>query len=90
VVGLFEAAEYKESVVDVAPGSVLLAFSDGLTECTNVYGEEMGEARVKEELLRKRNLPAQEIAQDLIDLAANWTGGPEQADDITVVVARTG
>lgn len=90
VVGLFESAEYKQSNVQVAPGSVLLGFSDGLTECTNVYGEEMGVDRVKAELLRKRNLPAQSIAQTLVDMAAHWAGGPEQADDITVVVARMG
>jgi phosphoserine phosphatase RsbU/P len=90
VVGLFESPEYKQYTVQVPPRSVLLAFSDGLTECTNVYGEEMGVDRVKAELLRKRDLPAQGIAQALVDMAAHWTGGPEQADDITVVVARMG
>jgi phosphoserine phosphatase RsbU/P len=90
VVGLFDSAEYKQSTVQVAPGSVLLGFSDGLTECTNVYGEELGVERVQAELLRKRDLPAQRIAHALIDMAGVWTGGPEQADDITVVVARMG
>jgi len=90
VVGLFETAEYKQSSVQIAPGSVLLCFSDGLTECTNVYGEEMGVERVKAELLSKRDLPAPGIAQDLVDMAVHWTSAPAQADDITVVVARMG
>jgi sigma-B regulation protein RsbU (phosphoserine phosphatase) len=90
VVGLFDEAEYRQTVIDVPPGSILLGFSDGLTECTNVYGEEMGVERAKAELLRKRDLPAQRVAQALIDLASQWSSGPEQADDITVVVARMG
>jgi len=91
VVGLFESAEYKQSTVQVPPGSVLLGFSDGLTECANIYGEEMGVERVKAELIRKRGLqPAQRIAEAFIDMAAHWSSGPEQADDITVFVARMG
>jgi len=91
VVGLFESAEYRQSTVQMPPGSVLLGFSDGLTECTNAYGEEMGVERVKAELIRKRSLePAQRLAEAFIDMAAHWSSGPEQADDITVFVARMG
>jgi phosphoserine phosphatase RsbU/P len=90
VVGLFENAPYSQGTLRVAPGSVLVAFSDGLTEPENVYGEEFGMERLRDEILRQRNAVPQRLAENLIAAAEQWAGTPEQADDITVVVARMG
>jgi phosphoserine phosphatase RsbU/P len=90
VVGLFEDCPYTQRTVHVNPGSVLVAFSDGLTEPENVYGEEFGLRRLKEEILRQRDAAPQQLAENLISAAEQWAGSPEQADDITVVVARMG
>lgn len=88
VVGLFEDAPYSQGTLKVAPGSTLVAFSDGLTEPENVYGEEFGMDRVRDEILRQRNTPPRRVAENLIAAAEQWAGTPEQADDITVIVAH--
>jgi sigma-B regulation protein RsbU (phosphoserine phosphatase) len=88
VVGLFEDAKYTECTLQVKPGSLLVAFSDGLTEPENVYGEEFGIERLRNEVLHHRDLPAKRIAEGLVSAVEQWAGTPEQADDITVVVAR--
>ncbi len=88
VVGLFEDYPYTQGTLKIEPGSLLVAFSDGLTEPENVYGEEFGMQRLKDEILRQRTIPAQRLAENLIAAAEQWAGTPEQADDITVVVAR--
>ena len=88
VVGLFEQTPYTQVTLKVPKGSLLVAYSDGLTEAANVYGEEFGIDRVKQEVLRHRELPAKQLAQALIDAAENWTSSSERADDVTVVVAR--
>jgi phosphoserine phosphatase RsbU/P len=88
VVGLFEEVAYTQRTLEVSPGSILVAFSDGLTEPENVYGEEFGIQRVKDELLRQRGAPVERLAENLIAATDQWAGTPEQADDITVVVAR--
>jgi sigma-B regulation protein RsbU (phosphoserine phosphatase) len=88
VVGLFEDCVYEQKTLKVEPGSVLVAFSDGLTEPENAFGEEYGIARLKDEILRQRNISAQKMAEDLIAASEQWAGSAEQADDITVVVAR--
>ena len=90
VVGLFEDPPYTQGSLKVAPGSVLVAFSDGLTEAENVYGEEFGMQRLKEEVMRQRSAAPQRLAENLIAATEQWAGTPEQADDITVVVARMG
>ena len=61
-----------------------------MTEPENVYGEEFGSERLKAEIIRHRNLPVRELAERLIAAAEQWAGTPEQADDMTVVVARMG
>jgi phosphoserine phosphatase RsbU/P len=88
VVGLFEDASYAECTMLVKPGSLLVAFSDGLTEPENVYGEEFGMARLRSEVLHHREMPAQRIAEGLVNAVEQWAGTPEQSDDITVIVAR--
>ncbi|HXQ25897.1 MAG TPA: SpoIIE family protein phosphatase [Candidatus Acidoferrales bacterium] len=90
VVGLFDDARYAECTRKVAPGSLLVAFSDGLTEPESVYGEEFGIERLKAEVVRRREAPAAQLAEDLIAATEQWAGTPEQADDVTVVVARMG
>ena len=90
VVGLFEEFPFTQGVIKVEPGSLLVLFSDGLTEPENVYGEEFGRLRVRAEILRQANLPPQRLAENLIAAAEQWAGTPEQADDITVVVANMG
>ncbi len=88
VVGLFEDATYTERTLSVATKSLLVAFSDGLTEPESVYGEEFGTERLKNEILRQRDVPAQRLAENLIAASEQWSGTPEQADDMTVVIAR--
>jgi sigma-B regulation protein RsbU (phosphoserine phosphatase) len=90
VMGLFEETPYTQVTLQVPPGSLLIAFSDGLTEAANVYTEEFGMKRLKDEILRHRELPVQALMESLIAAAEKWAGTAEQADDMTVVVARMG
>jgi len=88
VVGMFEDARYSQGSIAVTPGSLLVGFSDGLTEPESVYGEEFGIERLKAEILRQRDASAARLAESLVAAVEQWAGTPEQADDITVVVAR--
>lgn len=88
VVGLFDHADYKQGVVHAESGGLLVAFSDGLFEPENVYGEEFGTARLASEVLRLRDLPAERLAEGLLSAVEQWAGTPEQADDMTVIVCR--
>jgi sigma-B regulation protein RsbU (phosphoserine phosphatase) len=88
VVGLFENPPFTQVTSRIPPGSLLVAFSDGLTEAANPAGEELGTNRIKDEISRLQDIPPQRIAESLVAMAARWSGTPEQADDVTVVVAR--
>lgn len=90
VVGLFEDPPYTQGTLKVTPGSILVAFSDGLTEPENVYGEEFGMERLRDEITRQRGVAPHRLAENLIAATEQWAGTPEQADDITIIVARMG
>jgi phosphoserine phosphatase RsbU/P len=90
VVGVFDDSQYAQRTLDVPLGSLLVAFSDGLTEPENVYGEEFGIERLRAEILRQRALPAARLAENLVLAVEQWAGMAEQSDDMTVVVARMG
>ncbi len=90
VVGLFDDCTYEQGTLRVEPGSLLLAYSDGLIEPENVYGEEFSTERLIEVALRHRDAPPRTLAEKLVAAAEEWAGSPEQADDMTVIVARLG
>lgn len=88
VVGLFDHAAYRQATMHIEPGTLFVGFSDGLLEPENVYGEEFGSARLANEVLRLRDAPVESIADSLLSAVEQWAGTPEQADDMTVIVAR--
>jgi phosphoserine phosphatase RsbU/P len=90
VVGLFEDSPYTQGTLKVTPGSILVAFSDGLTEPENVYGEEFGMERLRDEITRQPGVAPHRLAENLIAATEQWAGTPEQADDITIIIARMG
>lgn len=88
VVGLFDDCAYEQGNMVLEPGSLLVAYSDGLVEPENVYGEQFGVRQLTAEVLRHQALPPQELAETLVRAAEEWAGTQEQADDMTVIVAQ--
>jgi len=88
VVGLFSPMTYDQAVIQLEPGDVLLAFTDGLTEPENIYGEEFGEERLLEVAQRALGCPLEMLADEIYRSVNDWTGSPELQDDMTMVVAK--
>ena len=88
VVGLFNDVPYQQGAVEIGEGGMLVAYSDGLIEPENVYGEEFGVTRVLDVATRNKDAPSHVIAQAMMQAAEEWSGSPEQADDMTVIVMR--
>ena len=88
VLGVMEDYVYEEGLVNVPPNALLVEYSDGLVEPENVYGEEFGIRRLQEAAIRVQGSVPRVVGQSLMVAAEEWAGTPEQADDMTVVVAR--
>ena len=88
VLGVVEDYGYQEGCVDVPADAVLIGYSDGLVEPENAYGEEFGVSRLEAAAQRVRQATPKKIAESLMTTAEEWSGSPEQADDMTVIVAK--
>lgn len=87
VVGLFDSMTYEEDSVEMHPGEVFLAYSDGVTEPENEFGE-FGEQRLIELVRENRDMPLPQISQIVTAAVDTWIGDKEQPDDVTLVLAR--
>jgi phosphoserine phosphatase RsbU/P len=88
VLGVVDDCCYEEGVVTVPSDSLLVGYSDGLVEPENVYGEEFGIRRLQQAAVYAQGASPRVVAESLMTAAEEWAGTPEQADDMTVVVAR--
>jgi putative ABC transport system permease protein len=86
VLGLFPDVAYDSTEIDLCPGDLLVAFTDGVTEALNAAGEEFGEERLKTLLGEATGPGAEEVAATLAARMRAWIGGAEQHDDLTYVV----
>jgi sigma-B regulation protein RsbU (phosphoserine phosphatase) len=87
VVGLFGDMVYPEGHVTLNPGDIVVAYSDGITEPENDFGD-FGEGRLAQIVQENRNLPLPRISEAILSAVTDWIGGEEQPDDMTVVLAR--
>jgi len=88
VVGMFPEMEYEEATVELCPGDVLLAFTDGVPEAHNPESEEFGEERLQLLLRQTAHLPADEIGARIYAEMKDWIRDAEQYDDLTFIVMK--
>jgi sigma-B regulation protein RsbU (phosphoserine phosphatase) len=87
VVGLFGDMVYPEGRVTLNPGDIVVAYSDGITEPENDFGD-FGEERLTQIVQENRGLPLPRISDAILNAVTDWIGGEEQPDDMTIVLAR--
>ena len=87
VVGLMDGMHYEEDSFIMQSGDILVAYSDGVTEPENDFGE-FGEERLMEVVARYRDQPLHVISTQVMLALDAWIGAEEQPDDITLVLAR--
>lgn len=87
VVGLFDNMAYEESSVELRRGDIFIAYSDGVTEPENDFGE-FGEERLIDLLRENRELSLARMSEVITAAVDDWIGAREQPDDVTLVLAR--
>ena len=86
--GLLRNVHYECGQVTLAPGDVLLIFTDGLVEAEDGHEQEYGESRMLATLNGYPNRPAAEVLKGLMTSADQFVGTAPQHDDITCLVLR--
>ena len=87
MVGLFDHPKFEDAEIRLRPGDLFVAFSDGVIEPENEFGE-FGNERLLEIIRPERGAPLAHISEQVIQAVQDWIGANEQPDDITLVLAR--
>jgi phosphoserine phosphatase RsbU/P len=66
----------------------LIAYTDGIIESLNEYGEEFGEKRLIELIQKNRDCDAAKMKSAIVENVLSWTFAEERDDDMTLVVAK--
>jgi phosphoserine phosphatase RsbU/P len=87
VVGLFGGMTYPDESIEMRPGDIFVAYSDGVTEPENEFGE-FGADRLAQLVKDHRKESLARITDVVISSVVDWIGANEQPDDVTLVLAR--
>lgn len=89
IIGIIDLENVREVTVPLFRGDVLLIVSDGVTEVANADGVELGDTDYYLDSLKSFvNLPAQKVADSVIDLAVDFNAAENLRDDVTIMIAK--
>ncbi len=88
-IGLVEEFQFEAETVTLAPGDILLLYTDGVTEAMNPQEEEFGQERLAELVRQDSNRSAQKLVGAVRHRLQAFTHGQAPADDTTIVACKT-
>ena len=86
--GMFRDSRYYEYYLTLAPGQVLVLYTDGATEAMNPAGEEYGRDRLVEAVRQCRHLGARAMIDFIHGDVIDWTDGLGAHDDVTFFILK--
>lgn len=88
VLGVVPQPNFEEHSMVLAPGDVVLFYTDGITEAMNSQSEMFGEERLALALLDFHALHPREIIDRILAEVAAFVGEEPQSDDMTMIVLK--
>jgi sigma-B regulation protein RsbU (phosphoserine phosphatase) len=87
-IGLAESFTFGIETVVLAPGDILLLYTDGVTEAMNPAREEFGESRLADFVQRQEALSSKDLIKELRLRLNEFAGAQVHHDDVTILVGR--
>jgi phosphoserine phosphatase RsbU/P len=88
VVGLLPGARYEQGAIELAPGDMLVAFTDGISEAMNPADEEWGVENLIACVQERDGIVCGDLIQQVMASADSFAAGAKQHDYMTIVVVR--
>ncbi len=88
--GLITAGTFGAHTIRLAPGALVLAYTDGVSEALNDAGDEFGDQPLLELLQQRRDRSAAEVCAAVLDAVRTHRGAHQDQDDVTVMVVKAG
>ena len=90
LLGILDDVRWQQRVVHLAPGDVLLLYTDGITEAQNAQEAFFDEDRLREVVRANLGRSARDIQDSVIAQIGAFVGDAPQSDDITLMVIVRG
>lgn len=90
ILGLMGETTYSEATVELVPGALLVAFTDGVTEAQNPEGSFFETQGLSHVLKASLGQSCAQIQSRIIDEIRAFSSSAPQSDDITLLLARRG
>jgi len=87
--GIMLNQDFSNRVVQLAPGDMILLYTDGIIEARNMRKEMFSLARLEKIVVKPGGSP-QELIEKIVDSVSNFTKRMLQHDDITLLALRWG
>jgi sigma-B regulation protein RsbU (phosphoserine phosphatase) len=84
---LFDAA-IEDKTLEFPPGSILVLYTDGLTEAPNEEDKEFGGARLADALRSAHGGSARQVNDDILQAVEKFSGPIELRDDYTLLTVK--
>jgi sigma-B regulation protein RsbU (phosphoserine phosphatase) len=89
--GLMGDATFDTQRLELAPGDLLFAYTDGLSEAPNGDGEQLGADRIARALLAHAGADLDTLLDSCVEAATSFGAGAPRTDDLTLIaIRRTG
>ena len=88
IVGMVEGLEYRAGEIQLSPHSVLLMYTDGVTEAENPAGDMLGENRLLARLQACTTRNVGELVEAVFAEVTQFAADAPQSDDITVLAIQ--
>jgi len=88
IIGAIPEIHLSRSYARVAPGSILICYSDGIFERENAQGEQFGLLRLQKLVQQNKRKSAKEIVETIFDDVYAFGESQKWLDDATVVVVK--
>jgi sigma-B regulation protein RsbU (phosphoserine phosphatase) len=88
IVGARGGIAYREDMLELRRGDLLLLYTDGVTEATSVSDELFSEERLKEVLCANDSYTVEDAVAATVKAVNDFEGDADQYDDITVMAVR--
>lgn len=79
---------YEEATAHLAPGDVLVLYTDGVVEATNDHSEPFGFERLRELLVNSPVRRPRSLTRQIVRAVRVFSSNAPQSDDITLLVLR--
>ncbi len=88
VLGAFEEVDMEQKEMQLAPGDLIIFYTDGITEAMNAEHQLFGMDRLETLVMSNPQAKSQQVIDTVVEAVEEFTGGTPQSDDFTLLVIK--